>query len=228
MKVLKSAILSFSLVSLGLSFSNINPVKSLVKTKPLNQFDVIVIGSGIAGLSAASILSKKGFKVAVCESHYEIGGCAHEFFIDEDGVTSVPSEKLEKDQKVFKFEAGPSLYSGLSPLKSPNPLKSVFQMIEEEPEWITYDTWGAFLPEAPDGYKQSIGAKSFEEVLRRYGGPTSLDEWHKITLALKPLAEGVMGLPSVAIRQDLGSIATLGLRYGGALLKTVKQGILVY
>ena len=37
-------------------------------------------------------------------------------------------------------------------------------MIEEEPEWITYDVWGAYLPEAPDGYKLSIGASAFEEV----------------------------------------------------------------
>ena len=83
----------------------------------------------------------------------------------------MPSERL-KDEAVFRFEAGPSLYSGLSSDKSANPLKHVFQMVGEEPEWITYDTWGAFLPEAPEGYELSIGASNFAEILRRYGGPT--------------------------------------------------------
>ena len=37
-------------------------------------------------------------------------------------------ELLErKPEPVFKFEAGPSLYSGLSPAASPNPLKHIFQ-----------------------------------------------------------------------------------------------------
>ena len=42
--------------------------------------------------------------------------------------------------------AGPSLYAGLSPERSPNPLKHVFQVIGEEPEWLTYDRWGTHLP----------------------------------------------------------------------------------
>lgn len=66
---------------------------------------------------------------------------------------------------MFKFEAGPSLYSGLSQDRSPNPLKHVYQMIESEPEWITYDTWGAHLPEVPGGYELSIGAENFIKIL---------------------------------------------------------------
>ncbi|MEI7512786.1 MAG: NAD(P)/FAD-dependent oxidoreductase [Candidatus Uhrbacteria bacterium] len=42
-------------------------------------FDAIVIGSGIGGLSVASILSKQGKKVLVLERHYEIGGFTHTF-----------------------------------------------------------------------------------------------------------------------------------------------------
>ena len=67
-------------------------------------------------------------EVAVLEQHYEIGGCAHEYSVGMDGKT-IPSKALanQPDTPVFKFEAGPSLYSGLSPDESPNPLKHIFR-----------------------------------------------------------------------------------------------------
>jgi all-trans-retinol 13,14-reductase len=48
------------------------------------HIDVIVIGSGIGGLSCAAYLSKVGKKVLVLEQHYIAGGCCHVF--DEKGV----------------------------------------------------------------------------------------------------------------------------------------------
>ena len=38
------------------------------------DIDVIVIGSGISGMAAASILSRCGKKVLVLEQHYVAGG----------------------------------------------------------------------------------------------------------------------------------------------------------
>ncbi len=43
------------------------------------QYDAIVIGSGIGGLSVASILAKSGKSVLVLERHYMIGGYTHAF-----------------------------------------------------------------------------------------------------------------------------------------------------
>ncbi|EGB11873.1 hypothetical protein AURANDRAFT_1318, partial [Aureococcus anophagefferens] len=174
--------------------------------------DVVVIGSGIGGLSCAGLLAAAGKRVCVLESHYEFGGCAHEYA--ELGAEAPPT---------FKFEAGPSLYSGLSPDASPNPLKHIYQMVGEEPEWITYDKWGAYLPEAPEGYELSIGAENFLEILRRYGGPTAVADWERLASTLRPLAKGVMGLPSTAVRGDLGLLATLGLKYPGPLLAVLKD-----
>ena len=45
-----------------------------------NQYDVIVIGSGLGGLTTASLLAKiNKKKVLVLERHYELGGLTHEF-----------------------------------------------------------------------------------------------------------------------------------------------------
>jgi all-trans-retinol 13,14-reductase len=54
------------------------------KRKVPKDIDVIVIGSGIGGLSCAAYLSKVGKKVLVLEQHYIAGGCCHVF--DEKGV----------------------------------------------------------------------------------------------------------------------------------------------
>lgn len=54
---------------------------------------VIVIGSGIAGLSAAACLAKEGFDVTVLEKNATPGGRARKFKVDG-----------------FVFDMGPSWY----------------------------------------------------------------------------------------------------------------------
>jgi all-trans-retinol 13,14-reductase len=47
------------------------------RIKAQNEYDVIVVGSGIGGLSCASLLAKNGFKVLVLEQQNHVGGyCA--------------------------------------------------------------------------------------------------------------------------------------------------------
>ena len=202
--------------------NNLLSFSATVEEVSAKETEVVVIGSGLGGLCCAAMLSAKGVKTTVVESHYEIGGCAHEFYYTEDNKV-IPSDRMtdEYRDKVYAFEAGPSLYSGLSSDRSPNPLKHVFQMIGEEPEWLTYDVWGAFLPEAPDGYQLSIGAEAFEVVLTRYGGPTAVEDWRKLAAALRPICEGVMELPTVAMRTDIGALQTLVFKYPIPLFKTI-------
>eukprot|EP00968_Pinguiococcus_pyrenoidosus_P022561 scaffold3300_cov239-Pinguiococcus_pyrenoidosus.AAC.8 len=144
-------------------------VDSAATRKADREVDVVVIGSGLGGLSCAALLAKEGLDVLVLEQHYEAGGCAHNFCYGLDGKPVSRARVQKEDLEAWHFEAGPSLYSGLSQERSPNPLKHVFQMIGEEPTWVTYanddaTAWGAFVPEAPDGYRMPTGAAGFEEV----------------------------------------------------------------
>jgi phytoene dehydrogenase-like protein len=41
-----------------------------------DEYDVIVIGSGLAGMTAANILGRAGYRVLLVEQHYKLGGMA--------------------------------------------------------------------------------------------------------------------------------------------------------
>ena len=169
-----------------------------------DEFDVVVIGSGIGGLSAAATCAASGLTVAVCESHDALGGAAHEWTVNG-----------------FHFESGPSLYAGLSPDRSPNPLKHVFQIIGEEPEWLTYDRWGTYLPEG--AFAAAVGADDFMAKLDTYGGPDAREQWERLLGRVTPLGEAIFALPSAAVRADAGAAITMG-RYAGALGRVVVEG----
>ena len=170
----------------------------------VEQSEIIVIGSGLAGLSCAALLAHCDYKVTVLESHDTVGGCAHGW-----------------ERRGFHFESGPSLYSGFSIDKSPNPLKNVFQIIEEEPEWITYDRWGTVLPEGK--FAAKIGPEEFGDVLDKYGGDNAKVEFESLMKRMEPLSDAAQALTSMAIREDIGAVFTLG-RYPKELFETLKQG----
>ena len=61
--------------------SNSNSIAKnrFIVSKVPRDIDVIIVGSGMGGMAAASILSKNNKKVVVLERHDKLGGCTHTF-----------------------------------------------------------------------------------------------------------------------------------------------------
>lgn len=68
------------MLSLAIQSRSLQMIQSF-KQQPelLKTYDTIIIGSGMGGLAAASILSQQGQKVLVLERHYVAGGFTHVF-----------------------------------------------------------------------------------------------------------------------------------------------------
>ncbi|MEM6452018.1 MAG: NAD(P)/FAD-dependent oxidoreductase [Cyanobacteria bacterium P01_D01_bin.105] len=45
----------------------------------MKNYDYLILGAGLGGLSAAACLTRQGYQVAVLEQHYLPGGCCHTF-----------------------------------------------------------------------------------------------------------------------------------------------------
>jgi hypothetical protein len=114
------------------------------------EYDVIVIGSGMGGLSCGAISAKYGDKVLVLESHIKCGGSAHTF------------SRMHNGGK-YSFEVGPSIFEGLD-RPSLNPLRMIFDLLDEQMPVQTYTGLGYWTP---TGYwRFPIGSQSaFEQLL---------------------------------------------------------------
>ncbi|KAL8061260.1 hypothetical protein ABFX02_02G076000 [Erythranthe guttata] len=170
-----------------------------------SEADVIVIGSGIAGLCCGSLLARYNQDVLVLESHDVPGGAAHSFEI-----------------KDYKFDSGPSLFSGFqSRGPQANPLAQVLDALGESIPCKEYDSWMVYIPEGE--FLSRIGPTDFFKDLQTYAGPNAVREWRTLLDAILPLSTAAMALPPLSIRGDWGVLSTAGARYAPSLLKSFAQ-----
>jgi len=107
-----TTIISNIFIASGIAFSILFPLKApayfaskefkkydwspgvhLSKPKGEKEYDAIIVGSGIGGLSCGALLSERGYRVLVLEQHYQAGGYCSSFqrkgFVFNTGVEDV-------------------------------------------------------------------------------------------------------------------------------------------
>jgi len=170
---------------------------------PASKSDVVVIGSGLGGLVAAALLARYGQRVVVCESHTIPGGAAHGF-----------------TRQGYRFDSGPSFFSGLGEPGSRNPLRQVLDVLEEKIEAIAYDPLGYYhLPEGTLPVYRQLADYRREVAQFTSQGAQELAAFVQRLLALyAPLRQ----IPSLGLRPDLGVVPFL-LRYPKALWGLLPQ-----
>ena len=155
-------------------------------------FDVVIVGSGLGGLSAGALAAKYGKSVCVLEAHDTPGGAAHSF-----------------ERRGFTFDSGPSLWSGCS-VQSYNPLRQVFDAIGESPEWLQYERWMMYCE---DGDFEAIAGdpKEWKDTMARMGnGAATVEQWDRLNEFIEPLQRAVLAVPPLALRADVGALQTAG------------------
>ena len=161
------------------------------------EYDIIVIGSGMGGLSCAALSAKYGSRVLCLESHIKVGGSAHTFSRMHDGGK-------------YSFEVGPSIFEGLD-RPSLNPLRMIFDVLEETMPVKTYKGLGYWTP---TGYwRFPIGSREgFEKLLMDQCGDVegtkAIGEWNALRERLRTLGGSTTAVSLLNLRQDAGFLAT--------------------
>ena len=123
------------------------------------DYDVIVIGAGLGGLSTASLAAKNGFKTLVLEQSDIIGGCCSTFEVDG-----------------YKFDVGASIVEVIQPLER------LFELlggkITDYVELILADPIYSFITD--DGKRFSIPTDidKTTELVRKIA-PEDVEGWNR-------------------------------------------------
>ena len=75
---------------------------SATSAEATDEWDAVVVGSGIGGLSCAAILANAGKRVLVCEAHDRAGGVAHDYEVQ--GFTFEAASATRRSDRVDGVE----------------------------------------------------------------------------------------------------------------------------
>src|SRR6478672_5313034 len=94
-----------------------------------DAYDVIVIGSGLGGLTAANTLAKAGYRVLLLEHHYQLGGMATWFkrrggHIFDISLHGFPAGMIKSCRRYWTPEIADSIVQ-LKQIRFDNPMFSL-------------------------------------------------------------------------------------------------------
>lgn len=152
------------------------------------EYDVVVVGAGLGGLSTGALLAAHGRRVAVLEAHTELGGAAHAF-------------RRRTTNGEFRFESGPHLFSGLSEgSSSNNPLRDVLRATNSDVRIASYDKWGVFIGESFEPTSVTRSQPFLRKLMLRHGGSSAPDDIVRLLKEVEPLGDLAAALPPALIR----------------------------
>ena len=151
--------------------------------------DVIIIGSGVGGLTAGALLAHYGRKVLMLESHYATGGAAHGF-------------QRKTDVGEFRFDTGPSFFAGLTTINALNPLAALLELVGEPLETIKYDPLGTFHVEKDKpGLRRHADLSKLVSEVERFS-PDGAKQLNDAVPRIREMYKALSGLPTPALRAD--------------------------
>jgi C-3',4' desaturase CrtD len=119
------------------------PLAYLVGRLAAMNYDTIIIGAGIGGLTAAALLAHDGQRVLVLEGHIEPGGCASSY------------RRKRPDGSSYVFDVGATLFGGFQPGGAHHwvaqRLQTRFPVVPMEPAMVVH---------LPDRVVQRYGAQA--------------------------------------------------------------------
>ncbi|MEA1961429.1 MAG: NAD(P)/FAD-dependent oxidoreductase [Bacillota bacterium] len=120
----------------------------------MTDYDVVVIGAGNGGLTAAATLAQSGLQVLLLEKHNIPGGCATSF-----------------RRGRFEFEVALHQLSGMGTPERPGPLRKILQklQVEQEIEWVQMDKlYRLLLPGELDITLEADRSKAIATLQERF------------------------------------------------------------
>lgn len=101
-----------------------------------DSYDIVVIGSGLGGLTAANTLARNGYKVLLCEHHFQLGGLAAWFhrpggLIFDVSLHGFPVGMVKSCRRYWTPEIADRIIQ-LKNLKFDNPMYSITTTFNRE------------------------------------------------------------------------------------------------
>ncbi|MEZ6067558.1 MAG: FAD-dependent oxidoreductase [Planctomycetaceae bacterium] len=145
-----------------------------------DHYDVIVIGSGLAGLTGANVLAKQGYSVLLLEHHYQLGGMATWFkrrggHIFDISLHGFPIGMVKSCRKYWTPEIAESIVQ-LKGVRFENPQFSLrttfdrqdFTRIITEKFGVTHETVDEFFSHARQMNFYDDQAMTTRELFERF------------------------------------------------------------